>query len=80
MRKKIIQLMGVLIFAAILLINLSLSFNSDVKTKTELKNIEALACYSVESKGSTMWFCCYPWIPNCYASDGVNFSGTIIFP
>lgn len=77
MKKKIIRLLGVSIFAIVLFFNIGLGLDSNNKTKTELKNIEALACYSVESGGTMMWYCCYPWIPYCYLSGGVNFNGTI---
>jgi len=79
MKKKTIRLIGISMFALVLFFNLSLSFDSNSKTKTELKNMEALACYSVESGDTYIWDCCYPWIPFCYVESGLNFNGTISF-
>ena len=79
MKKKTIRLVGISMFVLVLFFNLSLSFDLNSKTKIELKNIEALACYSVESGGTYMWDCCYPWIPFCYVEFGQNFNGTITF-
>ena len=79
MKKKTIRLIGASMFVFILFFNISLSFDSNSNTKTELKNMEALACYSVESGDTNMWECCYPWIPFCYVELGQNFNGTITF-
>ncbi len=80
MKKKIIRLIGISIFIVVLFFNFSLGFGTNNQTKTELKNLEALACYTIESDtGGYMWSCCYPWIPYCYISGGYDFSGTITF-
>jgi hypothetical protein len=79
MKKKIIRLLGVSIFVIVLFFNIGLGLASSNKTKTELKNLETLACYSVEQDGMYMWDCCYPWIDFCYVEYGQNFKGTITY-
>lgn len=79
MKKVLIAFVGSLIVVGVLSFNISIGLESDHNTKTELKNIEALACYSMEQNDTYMWDCCYPYIPYCYLYNGVNFSGTITF-
>lgn len=83
MKKYIIRIMGILLFSVILFFDISLKHNTDDKSKIKLKNIEALACYSLDflsddGEATHWWYCCYPWIPYCYLSGGVNMNGTIV--
>lgn len=74
--KKKVKFIGAIIFIIVFVMNITLSVTSTNESQIELKNLEALACYSVEVDGSYVWDCCEPWEPLCLPLQEMWFYGT----
>lgn len=69
MKKLISVLIGVT-FALGLFLNVKINAEQKDESDLQLKNLEALACYEIESGNPGSWTCCAPWSNYCYMVPG----------
>jgi len=69
--KKLISVLIGITFVSVLFLNIKISANQKNGSDIQLKNLEALACYSVESNGVWVSNCCAPWNQTCWYTLGL---------